>query len=297
VNALGQPDSYSPTYTARFPEYFGTSIQTETAIRDMGPITTAVAGVAHGRNARPGGPVDAWITEVNLAPVWMAPTITRDAALALKAKTTARFAAFFLHKGARRLYFFGATAADSNSDPSVTGDRDVGMVLDSFLTYASQPGATYPTNDTAYISPALGVLRRMVAQFSTGLDRTLTSPRVLQVSSISDTHNHAQFAGDGTAAHPPLYDREVLAILPFQVNAARFVIPYYVVTRDVLATLAPEEFTVTIDGLRGTGAAVTAYDPLRDAAVPVTVVAASASSLTVRVTAADSPYLLTVQEK
>jgi hypothetical protein len=296
LNGLGQKDSYTPDYMAQFPEYFGTGIQTETLMRDMGSVNNTVAGVVHGRNARPSGPVDVWITEINLAPVWMAPTIGRDAALALKAKTTARFAAFLLHKGAQRVYFYGATAADSNPDPSVTGDRDVGMVLDSFLAYAARAGATYPTNDTAYISPALAVLRRMVAQFSNGLDRSLTTTRALTVSSITDTHNHAQFMGDGTAAHPPLYDRDVLAILPFQVNARRFIIPYYVVTRDVLQALPSEEFTVTINGLKGVGATVTAYDPLRDSAVPVVVISASSSSLTMRVTAADSPYLLSVQE-
>jgi hypothetical protein len=296
INALGQSATYSPTYAARFPEYHLTGIQTETALRDMGPITNLVGGAAHGRNARPSGRVDVWVTEVNLAPVWMDPWIGRDAALALKAKTSARFAAFFLHKGARRVYFYGATGAHSNPDPSVAGDRDVGMVLDAFLAHAAQPGATYPADDAADTSPALAVLGRMVAQFSIGLDRGLTTTRPLSVASISDVHNHAQFAGDGTAAHPPLYDREVLAILPFQVNARRFVIPYYVVTRDVLRALAPEEFTVKIDGLRGAGATVTAYDPIRDTAVPVAVVAASQSSLTVRVTATDSPCLLTVEE-
>src|SRR5262249_32518951 len=85
INALGQADTYSPTYAARFPEYFLTDIQTEDAIRDMGPITNNVAAVAHGRNARSSGRVDVWVTEVNLAPVWMDPTILRDAALALKA--------------------------------------------------------------------------------------------------------------------------------------------------------------------------------------------------------------------
>jgi hypothetical protein len=296
VNALAQKSSYTPSYTAQFPEYYCTGIQTETAIRDMGPTTSTVAGVGHGRNARAGGPVNVWVTEINLAPSWMDPSIGRTAALALKAKTTARFAAFFLHKGAQRLYFYGATAADSSSDPSITGDQDVGMVLDSFLAYASQPSATYPADDTVYVSPALAVLRRMVTQISNGLDRTLTSTRALEVSAISDTHNHTQFAGDGTTAHPPLYDRDVLAILPFQVNARRFVIPYYVVTRDVLRTLPPEDFTVTITGLHGTGAAVTAYDPLQDTAVTANVVAASPSSLTVRLLASDSPYLLIVQE-
>jgi hypothetical protein len=48
----------------------------------------------------------------------------------------------------------------------------------------------------------------------------------LTLDSITDTHNHYQFAGAGTAAHPNLYDRDVFAFLPFQVNAKRFVIPY-----------------------------------------------------------------------
>ena len=55
---LGRPASYVPTYTARFQEYFGTAVQTETLVRDTGPFTTTVGGVAHGRDARPGGPVE-----------------------------------------------------------------------------------------------------------------------------------------------------------------------------------------------------------------------------------------------
>jgi hypothetical protein len=290
INAAGQATSYVPTYAARFPEYFGTGIQTESMVRDMGPISSTIAGVVHGRYGRTSGgqilPVDTWVTEVNLAPNWLDPSISAADAVALKAKTSARFAAFFLNKGVRQLFFYGATG----------GDTDVGMVLDSFLAYAKQPGATYPASDVSQTSPALATLGRMASQFSAQLDRSLTSTRSVQVASISDTHNHAQFTGNGSTALPPLYDREVLAILPFQVNASRFVIPYYVMTRDVSQSLAPEQFTVRLTGLRGTGATVTAYDPIRDVSVPVTVVASATDSLTVLVTAADYPYLLTVQE-
>jgi hypothetical protein len=40
-------------------------------------------------------------------------------------------------------------------------------------------------------------------------------PRQLKLLSITQNGDHAQFTGDGTAAHPDLYDREVLAVLPF----------------------------------------------------------------------------------
>ncbi len=53
----------------------------------------------------------------------------------------------------------------------------------------------------------------------------------------------------------------MLALLPFQVNATRFVIPYYVVTRDIRRDLPEEAFRVTIKGLAGKKAKVTAYDP------------------------------------
>ncbi|MCC6176218.1 MAG: hypothetical protein IT305_13005 [Chloroflexi bacterium] len=290
VNALGQVDSYVPTYAARFPEYFGTAIQTETQVRDMGPFTNLVAGTAHGRNARPSGPVETWMTEANLAYNWsdMSPSMPVNSIEQFKAKVISRFAAFYLNKGVSQIFFFGV----NDTGP---GD-DVSMVADNFLSLARRAGAAYPADDSSYTSSSLLVLRRMAARLTGGLDRSLASTRALSIGSVTDTHNHAQFAGDGTAAHPPLYDREVLAILPFQVNTGRFVIPYYVMTRDVLQPLTPEQFTVRLDGLHGTGATVTAYDPVRDTDVPVEVVASSANSLTVRLTAADYPYLLTVQE-
>ena len=43
-----------------------------------------------------------------------------------------------------------------------------------------------------------------------------------------------QFAGNGAddPAHPPLYDREVFAFLPYQTSDSSFAVFYYVVTRN-----------------------------------------------------------------
>jgi hypothetical protein len=71
----------------------------------------------------------------------------------------------------------------------------------------------------------------------------------------------------GTAAHPNLYDREVLTFLPYQVNAHHFVIPYYVMTRNELVNLTPENFTIDFTGINAVGAAITAYDPLNGVSV------------------------------
>ena len=88
----------------------------------------------------------------------------------------------------------------------------------------------------------------------------------------------------------------MFAFLPYQVNARRFVIPYYVMTRDVTRDLPDEAFTLTVKGLHGLGATVTVYDPLNDVSVPVTVIARQTNSLTLRLTTGDYPYLLTVEE-
>ena len=290
LNALYQTDPYVPTYTAYFPEYFATALQTETIVRDMGPITTDVYGHKHGRLARQIGgqtlPVRTWITEVNIAPVEDEPKISRARALAVKAKSIARYFCFFLNKGVTQLDLFAATG----------GDTGLGVIQDNFLEYAKKPNVPYPSDDSASTSPALAATGRIAERMKQDLDPNLSSARPLRVTALSDTHDHTQFHGDGTPAHPNLYDRDVFAFLPYQINSRRFVIPYYVMTMDVMKDLSPEDFTMTIQGLHGTGATVTAYDPLKDVSVPVTVTARKADSLTLRVTASDYPYLLTVQE-
>jgi hypothetical protein len=116
------------------------------------------------------------------------------------------------------------------------------------------------------------------------------------VDGISDTHDHFQLAGDGTAAHPPLYDREVFAFLPFQVNARRFAIAYYVMTRDVRKAYEPREFTVEVSGIKAKGAKITVYDPIGDKAVAVKAAAMGEDKVKLGLTAADYPYLLIVDE-
>ena len=297
INALGQVDhsGFIPHYSELFPEYFACALQTETMVRDLRPNLPGVRDPfdkAHGRYARViDGKVDpcwVWITEVMEGPVEDDPKISVARALALKAKSTARYFCFYLNKGVTQLDLFAAAG----------GDKDLGIVLDKFLAHASQPGAVYPADDRPYTSPALAVTARITARMRQHLDPALTvaTTRPLKVLSIRDTHDHYQFAGDGTPEHPNLYDRDVLAILPFQVNPTRFVIAYYVMTRDYTKDLAPEEFTVELGGVRGLAAQVEAYDPIRDRPASARVRRRAANALTLKLTAADYPYLLTIQE-
>ena len=293
LNALGLPDKsgFIPSYEACFPEYYACALQTETIVRDMAPLATDIYQVGHGRFTRPGNPCWCWITEVNYDSVGDGIT---DPALALrvKAKAAARYYCFYLNKGVERLYLFGTGA----NDPK-TGDLDLG-VLKQACVDRLKAGGTVDDNDPALISPALLAIRHITDHMRSGLDPGEVQTRRLQLLRIADSHGAKQFEGDPAAPseHPPLYDRDVLAVLPYQVNARKFVIAYYVMTRDVRRDLTPEKFAVTLKGINGAGAQIEAYDPILDRAVGVRAVSVQGDELELELTATDYPVLLEITE-
>ena len=258
LNALFEeesPPTFLPTYNVYFPEYSGTAIQTEHIIRDLSPITTDIYGYLHGRKARLWNPCYVWMSEIGFDPSQLSISDSHTA-LALKAKTTARTFCFYLHKGCKKVTLHATSG----------GDTGLGIVQDNFLTYCNG-NTVYPASDNVYVSPALTVTQRIVNQMRQGAGTGWTA-RQLSVVSVTDTHNHYQFQGDGTAKHPNLYDREVLAILPFQSNQNRFVIPYYVMTRNLLPALSPEAFDITLRGINTATVRIQCYDPIEDAYHP-----------------------------
>jgi hypothetical protein len=150
LNAEGQPDSFTPTFTCWFPEYYLHDYQTETTCRDISPITDisySYAGL-HGRYAGallPDGTHNAstvWLTEFNLNPTNLSAlnpsdTISLADADHMKAKCAIRTLAAFTAKGVERVYFFCA------QDGSPTG---LGLVSNAFLAMAA--GAAYPVDQT-----------------------------------------------------------------------------------------------------------------------------------------------------
>lgn len=304
LNAQAEVDSYQPDYIARFfPEYHASALSAETFVRDMAPLTTHYFDIfgeehAHGRHARlingQVAPVAAWITEVGIAPREDGIT-DRQQALALKNKATTRYFTFYLNKGVSKLFIY-STFGNADEQGNKDSDLDFGLLQQNFLDYL-QTNNSYPIDEIMFVSPALQTLGRIVDKMSDGLDPTLTNTRSLQVDALSDTHNHRQFAGDESAAHPPLYDRDLFAFLPFQVNTHRFVIPYYVMTHDLTVDLGQEDFSLQLSGIDGNHATVSVYDPMHDQMIPVLVHDRTDSSLTLTLTTSDAPYLLILDEE
>lgn len=291
LDPQGQPLDWVPSYTALFPEYYGTALQTETLCRDSAPLNTRISAAMHGRHARAaaaGGPCPVWITEVNLPPGEHAGVTEPAVARRLKAKAAARYFTFYLNKGVEKITLYNAAGHEAP-------DLDFATLSAAFLDYAATHH-DWPADPAPLVSEQLQVVSRIAAAMREGLDEALTETRPLAVAQVADEHDHRQFDGDGTASHPPLFNREVLAILPYQRAAGRYTVAYYVMTRDITIDLPPESYRLTLTGLDGRGASLAVLDPWTGQRTPLQAAAATADSLTLQVEATDVPRLLQIDE-
>ena len=189
-------DAFVPSYTAFFPEYLLSAIQTESMVRDLSPIKTSIYGTAHGRHTNPSGAPapTAWITELNVDPLARNPKFSARDIRHIQAKAVLRSLTAYVNKGVRAIHFY----AD-------TGPR-LGLIDPAFFGAAGAAAAGDPGDVNG--GQTLTAVRRLVGTLSGA--RPVPRPRRITLRAISDAHGHRQFDGDGTAAHPPLYDRDVL---------------------------------------------------------------------------------------
>ncbi|HEY4896466.1 MAG TPA: hypothetical protein VII01_10285 [Solirubrobacteraceae bacterium] len=315
VNALGLRDTetkrsttpaFIPSFQSLLPEYTLTATSTETLIRDLAPLTTRIYGFPHGRSVGPGRtPVQKWITEYNLGssatPVGPdGHTPETGAALSqadrdhFHAKALLRSLVAMVSKGVSREYFFAA------------GPGALSLISPGFFAALETRPGSYP-GDRAGGAIMAAFRALLEAARGPGPGRQTRRLRLLSIRQLGD---HAQFAGDGTPAHPPLYDRDVLAVFPFQTAPRRFVVPVYVMTRDLLTLyrpdapaadvarfdLPPERFRVTLAGLPPSSSApsLSAFDPLSARTTAVRLISHRGEEAVVEIEATDYPRLLSI---
>lgn len=304
LDAHGKPTDFVPSYSIHFPEYTHCALQTETLARNAAPLPNDIyrrAESLHGRFSRlEGEPVPLWFTETGFSPaettvegrpdtVPGAPGgLTRQRALDLKGKAALRFYCFLLNKGVENITLF---AADHH------GDFGLSLVTEAFFEHIDRTGA-YPPGDVieSLTSPALRFTRNLTREMRRGLDPGLKTLRAIQVLAITDDHGHFQFEGDGTAANPNLLNRDVLAALPYQVNANAFAIACYVMTRDITRDLPPETYRITLAGIDRARARVRLYDPVGDRDAPVEVLGGDDDTITLELSLTDTPRLLLIDD-
>jgi len=301
---------FTPSYVSALPEYYLTATQTETVIRDLAPITTTIYGVPHGRNVSPPGSEapQTWMTEYNLRTELLAPInpehpgeylgshVSPTQAGRLQAEILLRSLVSMVSKGMTREYFFAASHKESDN-----------LISESFMSAVDADPSVYPGDQPG--GETMEAFRHMLAQFQ-GPGPT-GAARQLQLLSIAQEGNHTEFAGDGTAAHPDLYDREALAVFPFQSSPTRFVIPVYVMTPNLTTIcdsgtpegsparfdLPNENFRITLGDLPETAdpPAVSAYDPITGEATPARLISRQGDRAVFEIAATDYPRLLTIE--
>lgn len=189
-----------------------------------------------------------------------------NAALEAKAKFALRVTLFWLNKGISAIYLYHAW--DGN---------DLGM---GFL------------RADGHESPATLALGRLAAQFSDA--KPLMKVRQLKIDLAALGPEHVIFAGpSGT---PVLRDRDVVAILPFELTLHKFIIAVYVESEDFPKDHVPEPYQISIGGVNGAKANVRYYDPLGNHQNVVVITKRKIDELVVRLWATDVPSLLEIDD-
>ncbi len=137
-------------------------------------------------------------------------------------------------------------------------------------------------------TPPMRVLQNLTRAFAGSVPLAKTDPLGIEVTALGPQTK--VFEGDAT--HPPLWNREVLAALPFQVNPQKHLVAVYVMTRDMTNRLSPAQFRLKLTGVKGTQ--VTYYDPLENRNLPVQATATADNGVEVTLSVSDYPRLLGV---
>lgn len=318
INALGQSDYttisglfqplFIPTFQTLMPEYYLTGLQTESLVRDLAPQTTDIYGVPHGRQVAPAGgtPPQMWVTEYNISTSALfpktpanptsnsGPQVNQAQAARLQAKIELRSLVSMVGKGVAREYFYAATS------------EGFGLISPSFMAAVDSNPSAYPGDQLG--GETMASLQRLLGRFQGPGPQG--PPRQLKLLSIAQEGSHTQFAGNGTAAHPPLYDRDVLTVFPFQSSPTRFEIPIYVMTENLTTVyntgdpegsaarfeMPNETFRITLGNLPETATppAVSAYDPIDNESTPARFVSRRGNQAVFEVAATNYPRVLTV---
>ena len=192
----------------------------------------------------------------------------------LKALCATRSFCLWLNKGVDVLHYFVAC------DNQATG---FGLLPPNL----KQLPAAARFDDVA--TPPMRAIRNLARAFEGSVP--LAKPDTLSVEATSLGPESRVFDGDAT--HPPLWHRDVLAVLPFQVNPQKHVVAAYVMTRDAVKPFPPETFRLKLAGVKGSR--VDAVDVLSGAPIALQAKSAGEGRLEVTLPLTDKPALITIQ--
>ncbi|MBN2449228.1 MAG: hypothetical protein JXR77_02500 [Lentisphaeria bacterium] len=264
-------EGFVPTHDIRMPEGWAhTFLQTESLMRLLHP---------EARRNRPEGSGDFrhCMTEHGVVP---AECGIHDEAGCwdLKTRCALRSFCFWLNKGVAVLHYYCAY----DGKPGGMG-----------LLPCALPSLAVDAGFADVATPPLAALRRLTGAFARSVP--VAAPVQLAVEEgTALTEGRKVFEGDGE--HPPLWERELLAVLPFQVSPDRFVVAVYVMTYDITSPMPEMPWRLVLGNVPEGVVLHRLYDPLQDREVPVRgLPGAAPGRLGIELPVADTPRLLELE--
>ena len=261
-------EGFMPTYEIRMMEGWApTFIQTECLIRHLRPdvrLATKAPGTDRCYH---------YMTEHGVLPPECG--VNDDAgAWQLKALCATRSFCLWLNKGVDVLHYFVAHENKATS---------FGLLP----TNLKQLPAAARFDDVA--TPPMRAIRNLAHAFEGSVPMVKTDALSVEVTSLGPETK----VFDGDATHPPLWHRDVLAVLPFQVTPQKHVVAVYVMTRDAVKSFAPETFRLKFSGVKG--ARVEAVDVLTGAPIVLQAKPSGKGSIDITLPITDKPAIITIQ--
>lgn len=261
-------DHFTPTLQTRLPEGWAhLFVKTETLMRLLNPTA---------REKHPSGTehFHHYMTEHGVVPTECG--ITDPAGCwDIKTKCALRSFCLWINKGIDTLDYY--CAYERNAD---------GMGL----LPSSIKGIPADVKWEQVATPPLKAVRNLARAFDGAVPLEKTSALHVDVTELGEPRKI--FDGDG--GHPPLWQRQAFAMLPFQVDAHRFVIALYAMTYDATRHFEPEPYRVTIGGLPGAADSVSLYDPMTDTRPKFSSKPSGSDGVEIEFAATDCPQLLTI---
>jgi len=261
-------ERFVPTVDIRMPEGWAqTFVQTESLMRLIHP---GVRGTAPPGTRR----FHHYITEHGTVPT-EAGVVGEDAAWRYKTKCALRSFCLWLHKGIDVMHYFCAWSK---------GPEGMGLL----------PPTLRDLPDDARFdevaTPPMRAVRNLTHAFAGA--RPLGRPRPVTVDVVA-LGKPVKVLALGPN-HPPLWQRELLAFLPFAVTDDTYVAAVYVMTYDATADMPPRRFRLTLRAPRATLSRCRLYDPVTGSAIPVTTRSLRSGACEVELPVVDYPRLLTI---
>jgi len=252
---MRMPEGWAPTF-----------VQTECLIRHLRPDVRSVKQAPGVKRCYH------YITEHGVLPPECG--ITDDpAAWRLKALCATRSYCLWLNKGIDALHYFDAYEEKAGSFG----------VLPTNLRHL-----TADVNFEDAATTPMRAIRNLVHAFRGSVALPKTDPLRIEVVALGPQSK----VFDGDAAHPPLWERDLLAVLPFQIDRDRHVIAVYVMSRDAVKPFPPARFRVKFTGVKGKE--VEAVDVLTGAPVNFRANDLGGDGLELTLDATDAPQLIRI---